>query len=151
MLQPEYKYQPIFQRSLLNALYVENINIHKYTPMPLTGNGNSRQYDIYCKFLTALNKHAQEHRNVLYYANLLGISSKYLSFVCISYSKKNASTWIDDAVIQKAKVLMTVHQYNIHKVSEMLNFQTTSSFRRFFKRVTGITTSEYLTTQNNVS
>lgn len=146
ILLPEYKYQMVYQRGLLNAIYVENINIHKYTPMSLTGDENSRQYDIYCKFLTALNKHAQEHRNVLYYANLLGISSKYLSFVCISYSKKNASTWIDDAVIQKAKVLMTVHKYSISQVSEMLNFQTASSFRRFFKRVTGITATEYLNT-----
>lgn len=147
ILQPGYKYQSIFLRSMLNALFVENINVHRRRPIPLDGNGNSRQYDIYCKFLTALNKHSQEHRDVQYYAKLLDISSKYLSFVCISYSKQNASTWIDNAVIQKAKVLMTVHQYPIGKVSELLHFPSPSSFRRFFKRVTGMTTSEFLNTQ----
>ena len=122
-----------------------------YNPMPLKGDSNSRQYDIYCKFLALLNKHSQEHRDVRFYAEQLGISSKYLSFVCISYSKKNASTWIDESVIQKARVLMMVHNYTISEISEALHFLTISSFRRFFKRVTGMTTKEYLRQQNSKS
>ena len=144
LMLPEYKYQNTFLRSMLNALYIENINIHRYNPMPLNGNCNSHQYDIYCKFLTALNKHSQEHRDVQYYAKLLNISSKYLSFICIGYSKKNASTWIDESVIQKAKTLMTVHKYNTQQTSEILHFPAVSCYRRFFKRVTGMTTGEYL-------
>ncbi|MCH5176217.1 MAG: helix-turn-helix domain-containing protein [Prevotellaceae bacterium] len=149
VLSLQYDYQDIYLRNLLNVLLIENINIHMYNPMPLKGDSNSRQYDIYCKFLAALNKHSQEHRDVRFYAELLGISSKYLSFVCISYSKKNASTWIDESVIQKARVLMMVHNYTISEISDALHFLTISSFRRFFKRVTGMTTKEYLRQQNS--
>lgn len=148
VLSTQYEYQDIYLRNLLNVLLIENINIHKYNPMSLRGDSNSRQYDIYCKFLSALNKYSQEHRDVHFYADLLGISSKYLSFVCISYSKKNASTWIDESVIQKARVLMMVHNYSISEISEALHFLTISSFRRFFKRVTGMTTKEYMRKQN---
>ena len=151
VLSVQYEYQDIYLRNLLNVLLIENINTHMYNPMPLKGDSNSRQYDIYCRFLSALNKHSQEHRDVRFYADLLGISSKYLSFVCISYSKKNASTWIDESVIQKARVLMMVHNYTISEISEALHFLTISSFRRFFKRVTGMTTKEYLRQQNKTT
>lgn len=147
VLSLQYEYQDIYLRNLLNVLLIENVNIHMYNPMPLKGDSNSRQYDIYCKFLAALNKYSQEHRDVRFYADYLGISSKYLSFVCISYSKKNASTWIDESVIQKARVLMVVHNYTISEISDALHFLTVSSFRRFFKRVTGMTTKEYLRKQ----
>lgn len=147
LLNPTYEFQPIFLRCFLNALYIENINIHNYNPMPLSGNNHSRQYDVYCRFLSALNKYSIEHRSVQFYAKLLGISSKYLSFVSISYSKKNASTWIDESVIQKAKALMIVHRYTYTETSEIMHFPTVCSFSRFFKRVTGITPKEFVKSQ----
>lgn len=140
----DYELKEMYVRCLMDALIVENINIHKYNPMLLQGNSNSRQYDMYCRFLALLNKHASEQRTVYYYANLMGISSKYLSFVCISYSQKNASTWIDEAVIQKAKALMVVHRYSFSDTSNALHFPTVSSFSRFFKRVTGTTPKAYV-------
>ena len=90
-----------------------------------------------------LNKHAIQQRTVQYYAECLGISSKYLSFVCTSYSKKNASAWIDEAVIQKAKAMILVHHYSLGETSEALHFPTVSSFSRYFKRVTGITPKDF--------
>jgi len=149
ILAPPYEFQGIYLRSMLNALYVENINIHQYNPMPLTGTNHSRQYDVYCRFLAALNKHSIEHRSVQFYADLLGISSKYLSFVSISYSNRNASGWIDLSVIQKAKAFMVVHHYSLSETSEMLHFPTVSSFSRFFKRVTGMTPKTFLQSPNN--
>ena len=147
ILSPDYEYKYVFVRSLLNALTVKSINIHKYAPVPLEGNSNSRQYDVYNRFLSMLNKHCIEHRTVQHYAQQLGISSKYLSFVCISYSKKNASRWIDEAVIQKAKAMLLVHHYSFAETSEILHFPTVNSFSRFFKRVTGTTPKEFVRLQ----
>lgn len=144
MNSADYELKETYIRCLMNALIIENINIHQYNPMLLQGNSNSRQYDMYCRFLSLLNKHSNEQRTVHYYAKLMGISSKYLSFVCISYSQKNASTWIDEAVIQKAKALMVVHRYSFSETSNALHFPTVSSFSRFFKRVTGITPKAYV-------
>ena len=144
ILGPDYELKNEFIRCLLNGLMVKNINIHKYFPMPLEGDSNSRQYDVYRKFLSLLNKYAIEHRTVQFYANTLNISSKYLSFVCTSYSKKNASSWIDEAVIQKAQAMMLVHHYSLSETCEALHFSTISSFSRYFKRVTGLTPKEFV-------
>lgn len=149
LLSTDYEYKGLYIKSLLGILLVEIINIHDIVPMPLEGNSNSRQYDVYCRFIALLNKHTIEHRSVQYYADQLGISSKYLSYVCISYSNKNASTWIDEAVIQKAKALILVHRYSLSEASEILHFSSISSFSRFFARVTGSTPKAYLKEQLN--
>ena len=143
----DYEYKALYIRSMLDILLVENINTHKIEAMPLEGDSNSRQYDVYCKFIALLNKHAVEQRSVQYYANTLGISSKYLSYVCISYSNKNASTWIDEAVIQKAKALILVHHYTLSETSEILHFSSISSFSRFFTRVMGMTHKNFVKSQ----
>lgn len=143
----DYEYKALYIRSMLDILLVENINTHKIEAMPLEGDSNSRQYDVYCKFIALLNKHAIEQRSVQYYANTLGISSKYLSYVCISYSNKNASTWIDEAVIQKAKALILVHHYTLSETSEILHFSSISSFSRFFTRVMGMTPKNFVKSQ----
>lgn len=149
ILGPDYDFKETYICSLMEAMMVENINIYKYNPMLLQGNSNSRQYNVYCRFLALLNKHSIEHRSVQHYAKVLGISSKYLSFVCISYSNKNASTWIDESVIQKAKALLLVHHYSFSEASEALHFPTISSFSRFFKRVTGTTPKEFVRMQTS--
>ena len=143
----DYEYKALYIRSMLDILLVENINTHKIEAMPLEGDSNSRQYDVYCKFIALLNKHAVEQRSVQYYANTLGISSKYLSYVCISYSNKNASTWIDEAVIQKAKALILVHHYTLSETSEIPHFSSISSFSRFFTRVMGMTPKNFVKSQ----
>lgn len=147
LLTNDYEYKGLYIKSLLGILLVEVINIHDIVPMPLEGNSNSRQYDVYCRFISLLNKYTIEHRSVQYYADQLGISSKYLSYVCISYSNKNASTWIDEAVIQKAKALILVHRYSLSEASEILHFSSISSFSRFFARVTGTTPKGFLKEQ----
>lgn len=147
ILSADYENKLGYLRCLLNALVVENINVHRYAPIPLQGNSNSRQYDVYRRFLGILNKYSTEHRSVRYYADQLGISSKYLSFVCLSYSQRNASKWIDDSVIQKAKAMLVVHHYSLSETSNILHFPTPSSFSRFFKRVTGMTPKEFVQQQ----
>ena len=69
----DYEYKALYIRSMLDILLVENINTHKIEAMPLEGDSNSRQYDVYCKFIALLNKHAVEQRSVQYYANTLGV------------------------------------------------------------------------------
>jgi len=134
--RPPYKMQINYTRCFLNVILVYIINKF-YTNADMQADPSSRQYDMFCKFMDALNKHADKERSVQYYAKLLGITSKYLSFVCLQYSQKNASSWIDEYVVAKARALQNVHHYNIKRISQELNFISPSSFTRFFKRVTG--------------
>lgn len=132
------KYQINYARSFLNVLFIYIINQMKENQFQKKKPA-SKQYDMFSKFIDYLNKYADKERTVQFYADMLGITPKYLSFVCSEFSEKNASTWIDEYVVAKARVLQNVHHYSVKKISQELNFPTPTSFTRYFKRVTGNT------------
>lgn len=143
---PAYKHQRLFARSysnliIINHLGLFNINTNK------TGNRTSRQVNVYDKFINLLHEYCTSKREVQFYANKLGITPKYLSAVTIEYSGKNASSWIDEYVITKAKNLLREQQHNIKEVSEILNFPSQSFFGRYFKRVTGKSPKQFISEQ----
>ena len=104
----------------------------------------SRQNLMFKKFVDLLNQYGTEQREVQFYARQLGITPKYLSALCMTYSGKNASNWIDDFVVTKAKQMMREERCPIYVISERLNFSSQSFFGRYFKRVTGMSPRAFL-------
>lgn len=137
-----FEQKPILARCYLDVVIANNANICN-SRTEVIGDTSSRQYDVYKHFLADLNVHSSKERSVNFYAGLQDISAKYLSFVCIQYSGKNASSWIDEYVATKAKALISVHHLNTQQLCNELNFTSTSSFIRYFKRVTGMSPKEY--------
>lgn len=142
---PDYMFKANVLRSYMNVLFVNIFNAFNDTNS-FDVDPNSRQFDVYQKFLITLGEHFIQERSVEFYAKQLDISPKYLSFVSLQYSHKNASQWISDYVIAKAKALLTVHKNSAIEASEQLNFPSVNSFNRYFKRVTGMTPKEYIRT-----
>lgn len=142
LLQPDYDLKTQMARCFLNVL-LSNMPQLFESQTAIVGDTSSRQYDVYKRFLTDLNEFAERERSVNFYADRQDISAKYLSFVCIQYSKKNASSWIDDYVATKAKALISVHHLGTQELCDALNFTSTSSFIRYFKRVTGMSPKEF--------
>ena len=145
-----YEYKLIVIRSYLNALLLNSMKLFEVDESKEhTGNTTSRQYDLFQRFLDALNEHAKTERTVYFYANLLNISPKYLSYVSLQYSDKNASQWIGEYVVHHAKTLMSVHHKTSSEIAKELQFPNLISYNRFFKRIAGITPKEYKKSLNN--
>ena len=106
----------------------------------------SRQSIQFRNFIELLNEHSIREREVQFYAKKLGITPKYLSALCIAYSGKNASTWIDEYVIVRAKELLREQRYSVREVGEILNFPSQSFFGRYFKRNMGISPKVFMET-----
>lgn len=140
-----YEHRLLVVRSYLNVLFTNSIKLYDLT----SGNtekknlADSRQYEMFQKFIEALNKHAKTERSVQFYADLLHITPKYLSYVSIQYTGKNASQWIGEYVVHHAKTLISIHHKSSAEIAEELNFPTLISYNRFFKRITGISAKEY--------
>ncbi len=98
---------------------------------------------IFNNFMTLLNKHNKKERNVQFYADKLGISTKYLSVVIKSISGKTAAKWIDESVILEAKALLTYSGMSINEIAQELNFTTQSFFGKYFKQHTGVSPSRF--------
>ncbi len=98
---------------------------------------------IFHNFMSLLNKHNKRERNVQFYAEELGISTKYLSVVVKKISGKSAAKWIDESVILEAKALLSYSTLSIYEIAQELNFSTQSFFGKYFKHHTGVSPSRF--------
>lgn len=103
----------------------------------------SRKDEIFYSFIKEVEKHYKEERSVIYYADKLCISPKYLSSVIHDVSGKYATEWIDGYVILEAKALLKSNGNTIKEICNKLNFANQSFFAKYFKQHTGFTPKEY--------
>ena len=95
------------------------------------------------KFLHLVQKHYKDERGLEFYANHLCVTAKHLSKVVTATGGKPASDWIDEHVALEAKALLKSTNMTVEQISDELNFPSQSFFGKYFKRVTGMSPSEY--------
>lgn len=122
----------------LMSLFAENIE-----PEDIANTNISREENYFKQFMILLNEHHIKERSVLFYANKMHLSPKYLSAVVKSVSGKTPSHWIDEIVIMEAKNILKYSGMNIQEVAYYLNFPNQSFFGKYFKQRTGMTPSTY--------
>ena len=80
---------------------------------------------------------------MLFYANELGVSSGYLNEVCNDISHRTAKEIIDSAVSARLKYELSYSSKSIQELADEYNFPSQSYFSRYYKRMTGMTPSEF--------
>ena len=103
----------------------------------------SREELYFKQFMSLLNKHYITDRSVMFYADKMHLSPKYLSAVVKKVSGQTPSNWIDGLVIMEAKNLLKYSEMNIQEIAYMMNFPNQSFFGKYFKQRTGMTPSAY--------
>jgi len=103
----------------------------------------SRQEIFFGKFIALLTQHHTQERSVAFYAEKLCITPKYFSTLIKKQTGKSAAQWIDDYVILEAKNLLKFSGMSIQEIAYHLNFSTQSFFGKYFKHQTGLSPSEY--------
>ena len=94
------------------------------------------------QFISLVNAHCHEHRNVPFYAERLNITPHYLSALIKQQSGISVMDWINKAVVQRAKILLRAGKTTL-QTSEELNFPSSTYFNRYFKRHIGCTPGEF--------
>lgn len=111
------------------------------------GNGRpapqSRQQDVFNRFIALVNDHCKQWHTLDSYADELCITQRYLGTLVKQASDKTAKEWIDHAIINEAKVALKHSDVTIAQLADMLNFPNAAFFSKFFKRMTGMTPSQY--------
>lgn len=98
---------------------------------------------VFDRFLNLVKQYHTEQRNVIFYANKLCISPKYLSKIVKSVSGFSAPQLIDRFVVRQAQQLLKNSDLCIKEISEELNFPCPSFFYKYFKKHTGMTPKQY--------
>lgn len=104
---------------------------------------NSRQEEIFTKFTELLERHHKKEREIAFYADKMCMTSKHLSQVIKYYTGKTALGLIEEYVISEAKSMLLSTTMSIQQISDELKFPSQSVFGKYFKRVAGISPSEY--------
>lgn len=109
---------------------------------------NTRQQEIFNRFLTLVSLYYMKNRTVKFYADKINITSKYLSYVVTGFTGCSASVVIDRYVVSRLKQVLYANSTNIKSISIQYNFPNQSFFGRYFKRITGMSPYDYLKKNN---
>lgn len=105
----------------------------------------SRNEQLLQEFKTLLSKYFIEERHLLFYAERLHVTPKYLSAAVKEASGKTAGDWLADMLILESKVLLQDKQLSIAQIAYNLKFTDPSHFGKFFKSQTGQSPLTYRT------
>lgn len=129
-------------KSLIYSLILITLNHYNAIP-PINNAPVSRQEVLTHNFFEMLFQQNGTMRNVGFYAEKLCITSKYLTTAVKKTTGQSMQLWINEATIIEAKRFLRNTHLSIQEISERMNFQTSSSFVRFFRQHTGHTPLEY--------
>lgn len=96
------------------------------------------------RFYEAVVEHLSEHHSVNYYAGLFCLSPKYFSDLIKKETGYSAKYWIANHLAKEAKLLLSNRKdLNIKQISDMLGYEDQASFTRHFKKMTGMSPTEF--------
>ena len=141
-LVEEAHYSREASASLIAAIvnYIAGLYERYGTEVPAA---QSRQQDVFNRFIALVNEHCFHHHTLDFYADKLCITQRYLGTLVKQASGTTAKEWIDRALINEAKVALNHSDVTVAQLADSLSFPNPAFFSKFFKRMTGVTPSQY--------
>lgn len=144
LMEPDFKYKSQVARAYLNLFKYNGLQSFIQSNQDNgASKAHSRRDEIFNRFIDEVQNHYKQERQVIFYANLLCITPKYLSSVIHDVSGKYATEWIDEYVIFEAKALLKNYNITIKEICQKMNFSTQSMFAKYFKKHTGQTPRDF--------
>ena len=103
----------------------------------------SREQAVFDRFILLVNQECSSQHQLGYYAQRLCLTQRYLSTVIRQASGTPAKEWIDRALVTRIKVELRHSDKSAAQIADELHFANPSFFSKYFKRLTGMTPSEY--------
>lgn len=103
----------------------------------------SRQEEVFNRFLELVNKYAVHERSCTFYADRLCLTSRYLSTLVRQASGRTVMDWVNEAVMQEAKLMLYHTDKLVYQIADELNFPNALFFCKYFRRMTGMTPKDY--------
>lgn len=105
--------------------------------------GMSRSAELTFKFKELVYKNYLKHESILFYADELFVSENYLHRCIKETIGESPKEWINKVCILQSQLLLQDLTKGISEIAFELNYGDPSYFGRLFKKITGVTPSEY--------
>lgn len=95
------------------------------------------------KFKHLVNEHFIEHKDIVFYTEQLGVSSRQLLYATKQVLGRNAKEVIIEKIIIEGKRFLTYSGLSVKQIAYCLGFQEPNNFSIFFNKYTGLTPLAY--------
>lgn len=143
ILQTSHHLQRLLIQNTLMGFFIEMGNIFSGRKEYNTPPSLTRKEELFESFLRILYMYCKEQHVVSFYAEQLYITPQYLSLILKELTGRSANKWIDEALMQEAKILLKAPQATVQQVADALHFSDQSTFGKFFKKHAGMSPMEY--------
>ena len=133
----EQQMQLIIKETVLEIVF-NYFHHHPFTPSSF----NRHSFLIY-NFMTSLLRNYRSERSVRFYAEESQLSTGHFTHIVKSATGKTPSEWAVLFTITNAKNLLEKSDLRIKEIAEELHFPEQFTFRKYFKRHTGISPKEF--------
>lgn len=97
----------------------------------------------YEQFREDVRKYFRINKSLPFYAGKLGVSVSYLTDLLKEKHGMTAAEYIDEHTLVECKALLNSTQMSMNQISRSMGFPSPSVFGKFFKRMTGVSPTEY--------
>ena len=94
-----------------------------------------------------INEHVEERLSLNEVAAVFGISPNYLSQLFGKYNETGFSEYVNSCKIRESKKLLQEGHLKVYEIAEMLGFESAFYFSKVFKKLEGMSPTEYLNAQ----
>ena len=128
-------------RAYLNAILAESLSLFKSSAKHFSVQNNS----LCNRFLEELfnGSRGENPLSVKDYAHILHVTPNHLNKVVKGATGRSTSSWIEEAIILKAKILLKGTELPLSEVAAAVGILDQSYFTRKFKQHEGVTPSVY--------
>ncbi len=102
-----------------------------------------RQQEIYNTFMQLIANNYNKQHEVVFYANSMNITPRYLSQITMPICGKSPKQLIVEAIIDNATKLLETTTYSIQEIAFRVGYSSQAQFARLFKQIKGMSPSDY--------
>ena len=135
----------------INALFVAIFSLVEsfYSiEIPLANRQWTRHKETVERFIRLVNDNIKQEHKLEFYASQLYMTTHYLGIVIKNETGTTAREWIDKELTIQLEQELKYTNKSLKAIATEYNFNSLSSFCKFFKRRTGVTAGTYRTEGN---
>ena len=129
-------------KTLLLAMFYDLTNvIYRITPNP--SERYIRGEIVFTQFIKLVEENCTHERRVMWYAQQMNISPKYLSEIIRQVSKRTPNEWVNDFVMAELRRHLRNTTMSISEIADALHFPNQSFLGKYFKEHAGLSPLQF--------
>ncbi len=143
LLFQEYNRDNCYQKALQSLLFLLLAEIHRLYNSVSPTDTSKHQAVIFKQFILLLETHFSEKWSASDFAQALHISPRHLNRIVQNMTNQNLTHVIRNRIVLEAKRLLTFTDLTVNQISNNLSFEDSAYFARYFRKVMGLSPTDF--------